>query len=84
MSHQEKQRIFDEYPRLNGFGNWIKLKVHHDNRSEDYDEHIFAACNLFFKNIWSLKNKVLLLHSQIRSDTDREIASLKSERYKDH
>ncbi len=46
MSHQEKQRIFDEYPRLNGFGNWIKLKVHHDNRSEDYDEHIFAACNL--------------------------------------
>lgn len=46
MSHQEKQEIFDQYARLKGFGNWIKLKVHHDNRSEDYDEHIFSACDL--------------------------------------
>lgn len=46
MSHQEKKIIFDQYAKSQGFESWLRLKIHFNNRSEDYDEHIFAACDL--------------------------------------
>lgn len=49
MSHQEKQRIFDEYAKSKGFENWKALHVFTMTRLELLQHHIFAACNLVQK-----------------------------------
>ncbi|MEJ5105530.1 hypothetical protein [Chryseobacterium sp. MYb328] len=46
MSHQEKQRIFDEYAKSQEFENWNDLKNFHLENDIDLDDEIFAACDL--------------------------------------
>ena len=45
MSHQEKQRIFDEYAYLEGYSHWKHL-ISSCLDSDRLEEHIFAACDL--------------------------------------
>lgn len=44
MSHQEKQRIFDEYAKSNGFDCWNELQSTCDIII--LKRHIFRACDL--------------------------------------
>lgn len=49
MSHQEKQRIFDEYAKSKGYADWesiiFEFEIHLSN-ADELDLHIFAACDL--------------------------------------
>lgn len=44
MSHQEKQRIFDEYAKSKGFESWQNLL--HKAPVNELPNHTFAACDL--------------------------------------
>jgi hypothetical protein len=49
MSHQEKQRIFDEYAKSQGYEDWHSLQVFTMIKFQDsikLQNHIFAACDL--------------------------------------
>lgn len=48
MSHQEKQRIFDEYAKSKGYDNWDSLTIGLivNQESDELNEHIFEACDL--------------------------------------
>ncbi|QIY92218.1 hypothetical protein [Chryseobacterium gallinarum] len=49
MSHQEKQRIFDEYAKQQGYEDWDSLCFDYDlNLMSDrkFQNNIFAACDL--------------------------------------
>lgn len=49
MSHQEKQRIFDEYAKSQGYADWesiiFEFEIHLSN-ADELNLHIFAACDL--------------------------------------
>jgi hypothetical protein len=49
MSHQEKQRIFDEYANSQGYADWesiiFEFEIHLSN-ADELNLHIFAACDL--------------------------------------
>lgn len=45
MSHQDKQRIFDEYAKSQEFECWNDLKNCCIEFDMDIDEHVFAACD---------------------------------------
>lgn len=44
MSHQEKQRIFDEYAKTKGYDDWQNLL--HKAPVNELPNHTFAACDL--------------------------------------
>lgn len=49
MSHQEKQRIFDEYAKSQGFEDFLDSMYEYwskDNSLSNLISHIFAACDL--------------------------------------
>ena len=49
MSHQEKQRIFDEYAKEQGYKDWESIIFDFEINLANTDElnlHIFAACDL--------------------------------------
>lgn len=49
MSHQEKQRIFDEYAKSQGYEDWHSLQVFTMIKFQDstkLQNHIFAACDI--------------------------------------
>lgn len=49
MSHQEKQSIFDEYAKSQGYADWesiiFEFEIHLSN-DDELNLHIFAACDL--------------------------------------
>ncbi|MGV2452469.1 UNVERIFIED_CONTAM: hypothetical protein POZ17_19860 [Ralstonia mannitolilytica] len=52
MSHQEKQRIFDQYAKSQGYADWHSLQVFTMIKFQDstkLQNHIFAACDLVQK-----------------------------------
>ena len=46
MSHQEKQRIFDEYARKLRYTDWDQLHRVYSGQLEELTKHIFVACDL--------------------------------------
>ncbi|WP_288435323.1 hypothetical protein [uncultured Chryseobacterium sp.] len=49
MSHQEKQSIFDQYAKSQGYEDWHSLQVFTMIKFQDstkLQNHIFAACDL--------------------------------------
>ncbi|WP_347219313.1 hypothetical protein [Chryseobacterium sp.] len=49
MSHQEKQRIFDEYAKSQGFKDWEDVQTEYHLALMSDDElklYIFSACDL--------------------------------------
>ncbi|BAP30109.1 coenzyme F420 hydrogenase subunit alpha FrhA [Chryseobacterium sp. StRB126] len=49
MSHQEKQRIFDEYAKSQGFKDWDDLQFQYCTllmTDDEFNLYMFAACDL--------------------------------------
>ncbi|MEN5306795.1 hypothetical protein ABE425_04725 [Chryseobacterium cucumeris] len=87
MSHQEKQRIFDEYAKSQGYADWesiiFEFEIHLSN-ADELNLHIFAACDLVQeeqqKRISASLKNVEVAESTMREYAD-EIGMMDEEEY---
>ncbi|WP_137906084.1 hypothetical protein [Chryseobacterium sp. 2VB] len=87
MSHQEKQRIFDEYAKSQGYEDWNSLQVLTIIKFQDSEKlknQIFAACDLVQeeqqKRISASLKNVEVAESTMREYAD-EIGMMDEEEY---
>ena len=73
MSHQEKQRIFDEYAKSQGFEDFNDLINHYSEFADLVLKRIFAACD-FVQEEQQKRISASLKNVEVAESTMREYA----------